>query len=420
MATTCYAGAGKEIISIPEELLPLEGFAKKLDDLYARVFIYKAEAEWVLVSLEMTSLQDYEVEILKEKVGKILCVKKEAIWITVTHTFSAPHVRSAQAIQEEEVRIKNQLYCKAIEEAVEAASIKAMQSIREVTIGFGKGQCNINRNRDIETTKGWWLGKNPQGFSDMTLPVIIFTDKENNTVAVIYSYDMQSSVMDGVVLDGGIRVISSDVTGKASRVIEGDSDTVALYVLGAAADQMPRMKAIETTVIGEKLVETDHGEKGYKFVAELGEKLGKQVQNVMSLATYMEDGDMSRQKAVCQCMGQRLPKNMRELKATRNYDFLQEGMHEVPLEIIFIGEIAIVALQPEICSQTAYEIRKESPFSVTMVFTMVNGGAKYMADEKSYERITYEAMNSKFAKGSAEIVRDKILEMLKNKRRYEV
>lgn len=37
-----------------------------------------------------------------------------------------------------------------------------------------------------------------------------------------------------------------------------------------------------------------------------------------------------------------------------------------------------------------------------MIATMINGGQKYMVDEKSYDNYTYEAMNSMFARGSAE------------------
>jgi len=44
--------------------------------------------------------------------------------------------------------------------------------------------------------------------------------------------------------------------------------------------------------------------------------------------------------------------------------------------------------------------------------TMVNGAAKYMADAESYDKFTYEARNSGFAKGSAEIVAEKMVSML--------
>lgn len=415
MIIKSYAGAGKEVISIPESIFPMEGFGKKLDDLHARVFIFKAQKNWVVVSLEMTSLQDYEIDILKENIKNLLHVEKESIWITVTHTFSAPHIRSVHALQDDFIKKKNTVYSNAIENAVEAACLKAVQSMKEVVVGYGQGQCNINRNRDIETNEGWWLGKNSEGFSDMALPVITFKDKADNVIAVLYNYDMQSSVMDGVCLDDGTRLITSDVVGKASRFIEENNNTVAIYLLGAAGDQIPQLKAIEKSVIDGKLVEINYKEKGYEFVEELGKKLGKQVISVMSAITYRDSLVMKHQKDFCQCNGQKAPKNMKELRPVREYNFEEDGVYKTPIELIRIDDLAIIALQPEICSQTAYQIRRESLFPFTMVVTMVNGGAKYMADAKSYERITYEAMNSKFAKGSAEKVRDKAIEMLERR-----
>ena len=41
-------------------------------------------------------------------------------------------------------------------------------------------------------------------------------------------------------------------------------------------------------------------------------------------------------------------------------------------------------------------------YPLARVVTLFDGGAKYMADADSYDRITYEAMNSPFGKGAAE------------------
>ena len=43
---------------------------------------------------------------------------------------------------------------------------------------------------------------------------------------------------------------------------------------------------------------------------------------------------------------------------------------------------------------------------------MVNGAARYMPDADSYKKITYEAMNSSYRHGSAEIFAGSILDTL--------
>jgi hypothetical protein len=45
---------------------------------------------------------------------------------------------------------------------------------------------------------------------------------------------------------------------------------------------------------------------------------------------------------------------------------------------------------------------------------MVNGASKYMADRSAYDRFCYEAMNSPFGRGAAEIVTAGGVELLRN------
>ncbi|WP_329530669.1 hypothetical protein OG568_06425 [Streptomyces sp. NBC_01450] len=45
---------------------------------------------------------------------------------------------------------------------------------------------------------------------------------------------------------------------------------------------------------------------------------------------------------------------------------------------------------------------------------MTNDSAKYMADNMSYDRITYEAMNSRYARGAAAKVAERISELLRS------
>ncbi|MFI8794146.1 hypothetical protein [Streptomyces sp. NPDC055105] len=69
-------------------------------------------------------------------------------------------------------------------------------------------------------------------------------------------------------------------------------------------------------------------------------------------------------------------------------------------------------MAPELSTDTALDIKKHSPFAHTAVLSMLEGGSKNLAEAKSYARITYEAVDSSYAKGSAETVAAKIGDML--------
>ncbi|MCD7838451.1 MAG: hypothetical protein LUG65_06030, partial [Clostridiales bacterium] len=114
------------------------------------------------------------------------------------------------------------------------------------------------------------------------------------------------------------------------------------------------------------------------------------------------------------CPGQKIAPNLRDIHPTKTYDFQPEGERTVAVSYLTLGHVALVGLGPELSSTTAIDIKKDSPYPQTIVATMVNGGDKYMPEHTAYDRITYEAMNAKFARGSAELVSRHIIETLKS------
>ncbi|MCD7929616.1 MAG: hypothetical protein LUF86_05600, partial [Clostridiales bacterium] len=112
--------------------------------------------------------------------------------------------------------------------------------------------------------------------------------------------------------------------------------------------------------------------------------------------------------------GQKIAPNLRDSRPTRAYVFQPGEEQTVSVSYFTLGHVALVGLGPELSSTTAIDIKKDSPYPLTIVATMVNGGDKYMPEHTAYDRITYEAMNSKFACGAAEKVARHITETLKS------
>jgi hypothetical protein len=104
------------------------------------------------------------------------------------------------------------------------------------------------------------------------------------------------------------------------------------------------------------------------------------------------------------------------LHPTTRYDFTPDGFSEAPVVVARIGDTVLAGLQAELNAGTGLALKAASPFPATCVVTMANGAAKYMADAGSYDRITYEAMNSRYGKGAAETVAARLAEMLRSLR----
>ena len=57
---------------------------------------------FALVSIEMTSLADEECKRLRKETAILLGIVESQVWISVTHTFSAPHILPDFALKTEE------------------------------------------------------------------------------------------------------------------------------------------------------------------------------------------------------------------------------------------------------------------------------------------------------------------------------
>jgi hypothetical protein len=101
------------------------------------------------------------------------------------------------------------------------------------------------------------------------------------------------------------------------------------------------------------------------------------------------------------------------LRPSTRYEFTADGFSQAPVVVARIGDTVLAGLQAELNAGTGLDLKAASPFPATCVVTMVNGAAKYMADAGSYDRITYEAMNSRYAKGAAETVTARLVDMLR-------
>ena len=384
-------GAGKSVIPLKKELFPIEQYESVLDNLHTRAVLICSTVDILLVSLELTSLQPYAIEMLKKAAAKVCHVPEKQIFISVTHTFSAPHTRSQEALKMSNSAVyhKNQQFLEALVWGVEEACKQTLVKLEEVTVYTGLGQARINVNRDIETPAGYWLGQNQAGFSCLDLPILSFKNQKGQVIALIYSYDVQSSLIEHY----DRKLISSDLVGKVSQLLEGEfQQAVAVYLLGCAADQVPKGKRSDQDTCNQ-----------------LAELLCKAV--CETSLEELPDTELSMFSLHLRVAGQVLP-DMRSLKPSKTYTYLADKDRQVEVEFLWLGGFVLAMLRPELASITGAEIRRHSPYTVTMIATMVNGGQKYMVNKEAYANMSYEAMNSMFAKGAAEAVSQAIIDRL--------
>lgn len=401
------AGAGCGVIRFPREIFPTwEGYTAIHDDPCVRVLLLESgAARYAVMTLELVSVWKDETDRIRRDAGKMLDIPAENVWFCVTHSLATPHLWTQEAAVCQDDWEKDALMRAVIKDAAREAVRGALDTLRAARMGFGMGQCAVNVHRNVETKDGWWLGSGEGGPVDRSVPVLRFEDEAGNNIAVLFGYNCQPAVMDGSFTADGGRLVSADLAGASCRFVERQlgGGTVALYCIGAGGDAWPTLKA-KRVVVGAagSYREMDIHEDGFLLMELLGERLGQVVvQTAQAAVCAAMEGPLRLSRRSFSYQGQRIPR-MEEIHPSRQYEYVPDGEKDSPIEALQIGDTVLLGIQPEICAQTEIALRERSPFAHTITITFVNGGAKYMAPAEYYDRITFQSMNSRFAKGSAE------------------
>lgn len=409
------AGAGRAEIDIPAGLYPVDGFAGEHDALHARVLVLDNGSDRIaLVVIELTSIFDDSLAELTTLVTRSASVRQENVIVSASHTFSAPHIPPLSQVPPDDLKSARALQ-DAVNDAVLRAVTSAVPAMRPAQVTFGTGSSNVNVNRDVHTADGWWLGTNEAGDSDKSVAVLGVEDLRGRPIALLMNYAVQSSVMNESLMADGTKFVTADLAGAAARHVEqqyGD-DMVALFLIGAAGDQAPYLTAHRYTLGKDRRYgRVDVGAGGYLLVDLLGERLGAEAVRVGEQKGGTDRGPALRVVHDRVEVPAQRPLRREDIRPTTAYEFTVQGRADVPVWAVRIGDVALVGVQVELSARTGMEIKRRSPFPNTIVMTMVNGAAKYLPDARSYDRITYEAMASRYARGSAELVTSQVLALL--------
>lgn len=418
------AGAASVMVRLGEDCFPNVECVGLHDNVYVRLLILESDHRFAILSADMPSMFSQELQLCKELLNDIAGIEPEYSWVTVSHSFSAPHawqvgdnhVPPLFKSRPEMIPVAHRIN-KAYREAYIEAITKALNSMECAFIGFGSGTCTVNVNRNIETIEGWWQGANQEGFADRALSVVRVNRVSGDPIAILYNYSVQPSVTAGGILPNGDKLMSADLPGAAGAYIEHEyKECTAIFLPGATGDQVPmyRINYCETDREG-RLRTGCLGEAGYVLMEEQGRMLGNAVVNVAE-RIRCDDNNVQIKTAsadyVCQC--RKKEHNADNTRPSHSYSYIPDGECTLAVHGAVIGDIAMVGLMPEMDGITIAEIREASPFSKLIVSTFVNGSMKTMPQRSAYSLSQYAAVNSPFVEGSAELTRNEAINLLRN------
>jgi neutral ceramidase len=421
------AGAAKIDVTPAERDLP-KAYEGILDHIYSRAIVLEnGTATAALISVDAGGIPDQVWQGVTRQIEKELGIPASNVLLTATHTHSVPGQTGADYIQKivESVRL-------------------ARQRLAPARVGYGAGVSYLNVNRNIidPKTKQWWEGPNYDGPSDKTVGVVKFESLNGEPIAVYYNY-----AMHGVTV-GQIDKVSGDAPGEASKYIEDslDDKAVALWSSGAAGDQNPiyyqqtydlrdiRIKDYATRGIdisnsmppgGQGLNKNDPRvaklmNQQKQMIVSMGQFLGEEVLHVMR---GMERMDSSVQiyggQKTISCPGR---ERTNDGRAGFEGTYKDASPVDIRVGLLKVGDIAIGAVNAEVFNPVAQRLKRESPYTGTMMATLTNGSARsgYIPNDAAYGMYTFEVLSSRLKPGCAETsIVNGILDLIADARKHE-
>ncbi|WP_226568423.1 hypothetical protein [Mangrovibacter yixingensis] len=409
------AGAGRAEVDL-SGMYPLGEFTGEHDPLNTRVLLLdNGSQRQAIAVIDLTSITAEVIAHMKEILAQVTGVTANNAIINASHTFSTPHIFLHDNHGQNNATQAQQLL-DAFDTALRKAAQQAVATLQPATLGAGSGTCRAGVNRNVETPWGWWLGADDAGYTDPHVGVLRIDGHNGKPLAILLNYAVQPAVMDASQSTQGGRLVSADLAGAAANYIENacGNGTVAFYLVGSAGDQVPYLQASRHVVNSDGSVgRTDIHEEGFTLVDLLGQRLGAEAMRVANRITPNKPGIFALQRYQVALPAQKFSPRNAPKGPVKTFTYQPSGTTEAPVTLVQWGDTALVCVQPELSASIGAHIRNTSVFANTFVITMSDGAAKYLPDAENYDRFTYEARSSPFARGAAEMLAENIIKQLK-------
>ena len=412
-------GFGKGTIRFPQEMFPTEGFRGVHDEPHARLMVLKMEQDaFALLAMELVICPKDMVAAWWEQIGAAFGIPAEKVWVHVNHTITTPHEPGPKGPPghrpppTEEDKHRASLYRESVNAAVAAAIAGTQENMAPATMGWGEGECHINGNRDVETPYGWWIGPAGDGPSNHTMNILRVDEQDGATKGIVMFYGIKPCAIDNSGMRENTRLVSSEVTGVACLELEARFGAPVMFCMTAAGDQVPVKQSLLDVVTEDgEAIQADEGpEKGLEYAAELGKQMAEDAANIAGSIACGENDCVTGWGHVSFPWEKRRGGGPRRL--TKHLEHTPDGAGEMTAEMFRLGNTAFVAAKPEINCVTERELMEKSPFERTVLISMVNGDMKYMPDQSSFDRGTWEAQSAMLMPGAAEQLVTKTVEQL--------
>ncbi|MGC9319018.1 MAG: neutral/alkaline non-lysosomal ceramidase N-terminal domain-containing protein [Armatimonadota bacterium] len=370
------------------------------DELWLRaLFLDDGDAQAVLMCRDVCDTQRGEMDLLEGMFEQRMGLKPEQLFIANTHTHSGP---STSYEQESD----NRDYVENLAAVCVGAAEEARANARPVVMTRAQRpvQCGVNRRE--RTAEGQIvLGVNPEGPCDTTVDVLVFAEPETaEPVATLFRHGVH-----GVVMGSDNYLISGDAPGAAERFVEANLPGAAGFLAGASGNinAHPRGSFENVDMLGRRLggavvqatTEAEQPRTDVRIVS-LRHELELPVEEPAPEDELREEIEeleaaMERLDAGEDVQGLTRWRTDRRLRHARSQLEMLEAGEEIGgkptfVQVLAIGDVALVGYPAEVFYEIGREVRERSPFALTLDVTHVNGWSGYIPIASAFDEGGYE------------------------------
>jgi neutral ceramidase len=335
------------------------------------------------------------------------------VLINATHTHHAPTTVTVHGYQREEA------FTKQVEDKIVDAAVKANGRLTPATFEFRLGEeSSVGKNSRLLLGDGtiYWTGARddalrPTGPFDPELPVMGFRRKDGGLEAVLFNHSTHTI---GTHKPG---VRSPSFYGLAAQALEKEKGGTFLFFEGASGSTHNLdVLAPEATLRIQQAVERALAMAQPRSVARV-DGLRKEI-----TVRVRHFDEAAEQRAVAAYCNQRIKDPMgaqstiETFRAMRKLLALQQGQERKTwVQVILIGDVALVGVPGEFFTVLGQEIKRRSPFRYTYVFELANDYVGYIPDQRSFDRGGYQVwtgLHSFLERGTGEKIVSAAVDLL--------
>ncbi|MBQ9663577.1 MAG: hypothetical protein IJV40_10550 [Oscillospiraceae bacterium] len=394
------AGVGRSEVVMTPDMLPYsgEGYASIHDCPSVKVLLLKTETEnFALVNIGLV-MGDRNVFL--DAAQELLGINRDHIVVHFQHILSTPHYEIAES----------PTLHSAYMDAFRSAVLQAEATLGPARLGVGTAKTNVTVNRVAETRDGWWQGVNQDGPTDPNVYFLRVDRADSSLMGLVYTLNAAPGCLEFSTLPEG-KAVSADIAGVSERFLESQlsEDIVAMYCTGATGDQWTALRArLDYRTPDGEQVFIDLGEAGFALTTILGIRLGEQVMRAALETKTCEIDAIGVKKATFFYPHQQVL-DASPARAAKSCRYEIAGEDEAGVTLLTLGDAAILFCGVELNVSTMAALRAASPYGKTWVVEFSELGGGYLPEAEYYDKVSYQALRSHYARGSAEqLIRDMV------------